>query len=50
MEHQEAVEARIRAIPIVIKGPDGHPDLRVATLMQQAAEAMREACLAIVRT
>jgi hypothetical protein len=39
------LEARMRAIPVAMTGPEGHPDLRVAKLMVEAAEAMREACI-----
>lgn len=48
MADQPTIADRIRAIPVSVTGPDGHPDLRIARICAEAAEAMRSACLRIV--
>lgn len=44
----DAAEARIRAIPLAIDGPEG-PDRRIAERAVEIVEAMRQECIAALR-
>jgi hypothetical protein len=47
-DRMQELASKMRAIPLSVTGPEGHPDMRVAELMIRAAEAMREACISVL--